>query len=138
MRTCGVFRFCMCVVSDYCDLVFLLTDGDFDARHTARGSSFDKIRASTLVSRESRGSVRSCTFSFLSSRGLAMPPLVSVGGRGSGVGPRQRTARLPNAFLLSIRKTNDVVCSNYTYALHGASIVDAFTPAHTQPQGQAE
>ena len=36
MRTCGVFRFCMCVVSDYCVLGFLLTDGDFDARHSAR------------------------------------------------------------------------------------------------------
>ena len=96
MRTCGVFRFCMCVVSDYCVLVFLLTDGDFDARHTARFRLSTRCEPRpSLVSRESRGSVRSCTFSFLSSRGLAMPPLVSVGGRGSGVGPRQRTARLP-------------------------------------------
>ena len=45
MRTCGVFRFCMCVVSDYCVLGFLLTDGDFDARHS-EVSSFDKIRVS--------------------------------------------------------------------------------------------
>ena len=34
MRTCGVFRFCMCVVSDYCVLGLLLTDGDFDARQS--------------------------------------------------------------------------------------------------------
>ena len=50
MRTCGVFRFCMCVVSDYCVLGLLLTDGDFDARH-CEVSSFDKISSTTYESR---------------------------------------------------------------------------------------
>ena len=89
MRTCGVFRFCMCVVSDYCVLGLLLTDGDFDARQS---TPKPKLRGFVV----GRASVRA--------------PAIH--------GPRADSPPYSEHARFSIRKSHkpklhDVVCSNY-------------------------